>query len=89
MKQVSLKEQYETLVLKPKQEHLEDLTDEVISKCKTFMLLKEELPYVINLENVRITSVHDLTPWLEAEGVECTAAFDLHKTIKVTVTNFI
>ena len=89
MKSASLKEQYEKLVLTPKQEHLEDLTDQVLSKCKTFMLLKTELPYVINLENVRINSVHDLTPLLEAEGIECTAAFDLYKTIKVTVTNFI
>ena len=89
MKLVSLKEQYEKLVLTPKQEHLKDLTDEVLSKCKTLMLLKTELPYVIHLENVCISSVHDLTPLLEAEGIECTASFDLYTSIKVIVTNFI
>lgn len=89
MKLVSLKEQYEKLVLTPKQEHLKDLTDEVLNKCKTLMLLKTELPYVINLENVHISSVHDLTPLLKAEGIECTATFDLYTTIKVTITNFI
>lgn len=89
MKLVSLKDQYEKLVLTPKQEHLKDLTDEVLNKCKTLMLLKTELPYVINLENVNISSVHDLTPLLKAEGIECTATFDLYTTIKVTITNFI
>lgn len=89
MKSVSLKEQYDELVLTPKKEHLKDLADEVISKCKTFMLLKAELPYVINLENVRINSVHDLTPLLKAEGIECAACFDSYTTIEVTVTNFI
>ena len=89
MKQVSLKEQYDELVLKPKQGHLKDLADEVISKCKTFIMLKTELPYVINLENVHISSVHELTPLLEAEGIECAACFDSYTTIEVTVTNFI
>lgn len=89
MKQVSLKEQYEELVLTPKQEHLKYLTGEVVSKCKTFILLKTELPYVINLENVHINSVHELTPLLEAEGIECTACFDSYTAIEVTVTNFI
>ena len=89
MKLVSLKEQYEKLVLTPKQEHLKDLTDEVLNKCKTLMLLKTELPYVIDLENVKISSVHDLTPLLKAEGIECTATFDLYTSIKVTITNFI
>lgn len=89
MKLVSLKDQYEELVLAPKQEHLKYLTDEVLNKCKTLMLLKTELPYVINLENVHISSVHDLTPLLKAEGIECTATFDLYTTIKVTITNFI
>lgn len=89
MKLVSLKDQYEKLVLTPKQEHLKDLTDEVLNKCKTLMLLKTELPYVISLENVHISSVHDLTPLLKAEGIECTATFDLYTSIKVTITNFI
>ena len=89
MKPLSLKVQYEKLVLTPKQEHLKDLTAEVLSKCKTLMLLKTELPYVINLENVHISSVHDLTPLLKAEGIECTATFDLYTSIKVTITNFI
>lgn len=89
MKLVSLKDQYEKLVLTPKQEHLKDLTDEVLSKCKMLMLLKTELPYVINLENVHISSVHDLTPLLKDKGIECTANFDLYTTIKVTITNFI
>jgi len=89
MKQISLKEQYEKLVLTPKQGHLKDLVDQVISKCETFILLKTELPYVINLENVRIGSVHELTPLLEAEGIECTATFYSYTTIEVTVTNFI
>ena len=89
MKSVSLKEQYEKLVLTTKQEHLKDLTNEVISKCKTLMLLKTELPYVISLENVKINSVYDLTPLLEDEGIECTACFDPYTTIKVTITNFI
>ena len=89
MKSISLKEQYAKSVLTPKQEHLKDLTDEVINACKLLMLLNIELPYVIYLKNVRIKSVHDLTPLLEDEGIECTACFGSHTTIKVTVTNFI
>ena len=89
MKSVSLKDWYEKLVLTSKQEHLKELTDEVLNKCKTLMLLKTELPYVISLKNVKISSVHDLTPLLEAEGIECTACFDPYTTIKVTITNFI
>ena len=89
MKSVSLKEQYEKLVLTPKQEHLRDLTDEVVSKCRALVLLKIELPYLVCLKNVRINSVHDLTTLLKAEGIECTACFDSYTTIEVTVTNFI
>lgn len=89
MKSVSLKEQYKRLVLTSKQEHLKDLTDEVVCRCRTLMLLRVELPYVINLDNVRISSVHDLTPLLKAEGIECTACFDSPTAIEVTITNFI
>ena len=89
MKSVSLKEQYEKLVLTPKQEYLKDLTDEVVNRCKTLMLLKTELPYLIDLDNVRISSVHELIPLLKAEGIECTACFGSYTTIELTITNFI
>lgn len=89
MKSESLKEQYEKLVLTAKQEHLKDLTDEVVSRCKTLMLLKTELPYLIILDNVHINSVHELTPLLSAEGIECTACFGSYTTIELTITNFI
>jgi len=89
MKSVSLKERYETLVLAPKQEHLRDLTNEVLSRCGTLISLKIKLPYLIYLENVRIDSVHNLTPLLKAEGIECTCYFHSCTTIEVTVTNFI
>lgn len=89
MKSVSLKERYEELVLTPKQEHLMDLVDEVVSRCKTLMVLRTELPYMIILDNVRISSVHELTPLLNAEGIECTACFGSYTTIELTITNFI
>ena len=89
MKSVSLKERYEELVLTPKQEHLMDLVDEVVSRCKTLMLLRTELPYMIILDDVRISSVHELTPLLNAEGIECTACFGSYTAIELTITNFI
>ena len=89
MKSVSLKEQYAKSVLTPKQEHLKDLVSETINACKLLMLLSTELPYVIHLKNVRISSVHDLTSLLKSEGIECTTCFDSHTTIDVTITNFI
>ena len=89
MKSVSLKEQYEKLVLTPNQDHLKSLVVEVVDKCKIFIALGKKLPYVITLDNVKINSVHALTPLLKAEGIECTACFDSHTTIEVTITNFI
>ena len=89
MKPISLKEQYAKSVLTPKQEHLKALVNETTNACKLLMLLNKELPYVIYLENVQISSVHDLTPLLKAVGIECTACFDLYTSIKVTITNFI
>lgn len=86
---MSLKDEYELFVVQPKQKHLKGLVSQVIKHCKDEMVFGRELPYVVTLDNVEINSVHDLTPLLKDEGIDCSASFKLTFSIEVTIHNFI
>ena len=53
------------------------------------MALGEELPYVLTLDNAEINSVHELTPLLKDEGIDCSASFNSTLGIEVTIHKFI
>lgn len=86
---MSLKDEYELFVVKPKQNHLKGLVSQVIKHCKDEMALGEELPYVLTLDNAEINSVHELTPLLKDEGIDCSACFNSTLGIEVTIHKFI
>lgn len=84
-----LKTQYELLVEQPKSKHLEKLVYEIISFCRSEMHKGKELPYTITFTSPNITSVHELSPLLEKEGVIYSAHFDSIFNIVVNVTDFV
>ena len=86
---MSLKDEYELFVVQPKQKHLKGLVSQVIKHCKDEMIRGEELPYVLTLDNVEIYSVHELTPLLKDEGIDCSACFNQLLGIEVTIHKFI